>query len=177
MSAHDGGRFDDRIGSPIDSHVEPVRPEWVGRDGWMLPTFQIMVFERALAPYYAALGIPPDYVDTTRCSTFVVDGHLVNGAPARAGDMLRVRTRTLGGDAKALHYVHEMRHAGSGLFVAGYEIMTLHVDLRLRRTAPWPAAIRARIEALAEADARLPRPARLGRTVAMARERDLPEGW
>lgn len=180
MSAHDGGHFDGEIkggfGDTAENHMEPVRPEWVGRDGWMVPTFQIMVFENALDPYYATLGIPADYVETTRCSTFVVDGHLVQGAPARSGDMLRVRTWTLGGDAKALHYVHEMRLADSGLFVAGYEIMTLHVNLDRRRTAPWPEAIRARIAALAEANARRPRPGWVGRRVAMAAARDLPDG-
>jgi acyl-CoA thioester hydrolase len=45
--------------------------------------------------------------------------------------------------------------------------MTIHIDMNARKTAPFPPDIRARIEAVANAHALLPRPEGVGRKVAM----------
>jgi acyl-CoA thioester hydrolase len=45
--------------------------------------------------------------------------------------------------------------------------MILHVDMGLRKTAPFPPDIRERIEAVAEAHAMVPRPEGIGRQIAM----------
>jgi acyl-CoA thioester hydrolase len=45
--------------------------------------------------------------------------------------------------------------------------MTIHIDMAARKTAPFPPDIRARIQALANAHATIPRPDGIGRKVAM----------
>ena len=45
--------------------------------------------------------------------------------------------------------------------------MTLHIDMGLRKTAPFPSDVRATIDAVARAHAQLPRPEGIGRSVSM----------
>ena len=43
----------------------------------------------------------------------------------------------------------------------------MHIDMKARKTAPFPPDIRARVEAVAKAHAAVPRPEGIGRKVAM----------
>jgi acyl-CoA thioester hydrolase len=45
--------------------------------------------------------------------------------------------------------------------------MTVHIDMAARKTAPFPPDIRARIQAVANAHAGVPRPEGIGRKIAM----------
>jgi acyl-CoA thioester hydrolase len=45
--------------------------------------------------------------------------------------------------------------------------MTIHIDMKARKTAPFPPDIRARIQVVANAHAAEPRPEGIGRKVAM----------
>ena len=45
--------------------------------------------------------------------------------------------------------------------------MTLHMDMNVRKVAPFPPDIAERIRAVADAHAKLPRPDALGRNVAL----------
>jgi acyl-CoA thioester hydrolase len=60
-----------------------------------------------------------------------------------------------------------MRHATEGWLSATSENMTIHIDMTARKTAPFPADVRARIEALANAHSSVARPEGIGRKVAM----------
>jgi acyl-CoA thioester hydrolase len=60
-----------------------------------------------------------------------------------------------------------LRHATEGWLSATSENMSVHIDMAARKTAPFPADIRARIEALANAHRSVTRPEGIGRKVAM----------
>jgi acyl-CoA thioester hydrolase len=45
--------------------------------------------------------------------------------------------------------------------------MTLHMDMNARKVAPFPADIRARIQAVVDSHAAVPRPEGIGRKIAM----------
>jgi acyl-CoA thioester hydrolase len=45
--------------------------------------------------------------------------------------------------------------------------MTIHIDMNARKTAPFPPDIRARIQAVVDSHAAVPRPEGIGRKVAM----------
>ncbi len=80
-------------------------------------------------------------------------------------------TRALAADAKRLHIFQEMRHATADFLVATHEQMCLHIDLKVRRVAPWPAAQQAKLEAAVAAQAHLPVPPGVGRRIGMSRPR------
>jgi acyl-CoA thioester hydrolase len=66
-----------------------------------------------------------------------------------------------------LHTFEEMRHAAEGWLSVGSENMTVHIDMQVRRTAPFPPDIRARIAAVANAHAAVPWPDGIVRKVVM----------
>ena len=83
------------------------------------------------------------------------------------GDKLLVRSWLLGADNKRLHYFHEMFHADSNERSAVQELMALHIDMSVRRVAPYPAELYEVLQrAVAEyAPATLPKGA--GRRIAL----------
>jgi acyl-CoA thioester hydrolase len=73
----------------------------------------------------------------------------------------------LGADAKRLHYFHEMFHAESGHRVAAQELIALHIDLSVRRVAPFPSDVSARLQQAVRANGDRPMPNGVGRRIAM----------
>jgi acyl-CoA thioester hydrolase len=73
----------------------------------------------------------------------------------------------LGVDAKRLHYFHEMFHADEGHRVAAQELIALHIDLRVRRVAPFPPDLLERLQAAVKARGNQPMPHGVGRRIAM----------
>jgi acyl-CoA thioester hydrolase len=73
----------------------------------------------------------------------------------------------LGADEKRLHTFEELRHATDGWLSATSENMTIHIDMKLRKTAPFPPDIHARIQAVANAHSAIARPEGIGRKIAM----------
>ena len=63
---------------------------------------------------------------------------------------MRVVSHLLGVDTKRLHYFHEMFHAEHGHRVAAQELIGLHIDLRIRRVAPFPPELSARLQEMRE---------------------------
>jgi len=86
------------------------------------------------------------------------------------GDPVQISVYLLGHDEKRLHTFEELRHATEGWLSATSENMTLHMDMKARKVAPFPPDIRTRIEAVVASHAAVPRPEGTGRTVAMPKK-------
>jgi len=144
-----------------------VRPEWIDSNGHMNLAYYVVVFDLATDKLYAALGIGDAYREATGNSCFTAETHTLYEREVHHGDRLRVHTWLLGSDTKRLHYFHELFHVDSGERSAVQELMALHIDMGIRRVAPFPEAQRLSLEqAVAKyAPATLPKGA--GRRIAM----------
>jgi acyl-CoA thioester hydrolase len=129
--------------------------------------YYVVVFDLATDKLYAKLGIGDAYREATGNSCFTAETHTLYEREVRVGEKLLVHTWLLGSDAKRLHYFHELFHADSGERSAVQELMALHIDMRMRRVAPFPDGRRVALaDAVASyAPARLPKGA--GRRIAM----------
>ncbi len=129
--------------------------------------YYVVVFDLATDAFYSALGIGDAYRDATGFSCFTAETHTLYEREVHLGDKLQVRTWLLGADAKRLHYFHEMFHSESGERSAVQELMALHIDMGIRRVAPYPpdryAALRQAVADYAPAE--LPKGA--GRRIAL----------
>jgi acyl-CoA thioester hydrolase len=65
------------------------------------------------------------------------------------GYPVQVSVWLLAADEKRLHNFEELRHATEGWLSATSGNMTVHIDMQVRRTAPFPSDIRTRIAAVA----------------------------
>ena len=71
------------------------------------------------------------------------------------GDPLQVSIQLLGADEKRIHFFEELRHATEGWLSATSENMSLHIDMSVRKVAPFPPDIAERVRAVADAHARI----------------------
>jgi acyl-CoA thioester hydrolase len=144
-----------------------VRPEWIDANGHMNLAYYVVLFDLATDTLYDTLGLGQAYRDATGNSTFTAETHTIYEREVRVGERVRITSYLLGADAKRLHYFHEMFHAEGGHRVATQELIGLHIDLRVRRTAPFAPAVLERLQAAVQARAGEPLPDGVGRRIAM----------
>ena len=144
-----------------------VLPEWIDANGHMNLAYYVVLFDRATDVLYDALGVGQAYRDATGNSTFTAETHTLYERELLVGEKVRVRGYLLGADEKRMHYFLEMFHAEGGHRVAAQELLALHIDLGVRRVAPFPADVRARLEAAVRERGDAPMPKGVGRRIAM----------
>ena len=126
------------MSKPIVEYEAVFRPEWIDSNGHLNLAYYVVVFDLATDAMYAALGIGDAYREASGFSCFTAETHTLYEREVVLGDTLRVRAWLLGADSKRLHYFHEMFHTGSGERSAAQEILALHIDMGVRRVAPFP---------------------------------------
>lgn len=135
-------------------HRERVSPDWADESGVLAPAYAVVIFDRAIDVLYDGIGLGLAYRRATDCSTFTLETHMLQEQPVPAGAEVVVRNRILAIDAKRMHIAQEMFRPGQARRVASMEQLSIHVDLSLRRSAPFPserlAEIRAAMRALAD---------------------------
>ncbi len=139
------------MSNPVIVHEDIVRPEWIDSNGHMNLAYYVVIFDLATDKLYATLGIGDAYREATGNSCFTAETHTLYEREVRLGERLRVHTWLLGVDTKRVHYFHELFHIDSGERSAAQELMALHIDMNVRRVAPFPEEQR---EALRDAVAK-----------------------
>ncbi len=153
--------------APLALYEGEVRSEWIDYNGHMNVAYYVLAFDWATDAFFAHIGVDEDYVRGRAMSLFALEAHITYQRELQAGDPLRVTTQLLDFDAKRLHYLHRMYHGAEGWLAATGEWLSIHVDMRTRRSAPMPDDIAARLAALSEAHAALPRPPEIGRVIGL----------
>jgi acyl-CoA thioester hydrolase len=153
--------------APFLSSVMQIEPQWIDYNGHLNMAYYNVMFDRAIDEFWLRLGIGPTYMKTRHGSTFTAECHVRYLREIHLGDPVQVSILLLGVDEKRLHTFEELRHAEQGWLSATSENMTVHVDIDLRKTAPFPPDIMARIDGVANAHASIARPEGIGRKVAM----------
>lgn len=154
---------------PFDEYRDVVRPEWIDENQHMNMGFYVVVFDLATDAWLAHLGLDRAHKQTNEVTTFTLEAHVNYLREVREGDPLRFTTLLLGHDEKRIHYVHQMIHADEGFVAATNELMTLHVSLATRRSAPMADAVQRRLAELAVVHARQAVPPQVGRSIGLGK--------
>jgi acyl-CoA thioester hydrolase len=149
------------------SSVMQIEPQWIDYNGHLNMAYYNVMFDRAIDEMWLKLGIGPTYMKERHGSTFTAECHVRYLREIHLGDPVQVSILLLAADEKRLHTFEELRHASEGWLSATSENMTIHIDMTARKTAPFPADIRARIETVLTAHAAVARPAGIGRNITM----------
>jgi acyl-CoA thioester hydrolase len=152
---------------PFLASVMQIEPQWIDYNGHLNMAYYNVMFDRAIDEMWLQLGIGPGYMKERHGSTFTAECHVRYLREIHLGDPVQVSVLLVGADEKRLHTFEELRHATEGWLSATSENMTIHIDMNARRTAPFPADIRARIESVVNAHGAAPRPEGIGRKIAM----------
>ncbi|MBL8666488.1 MAG: thioesterase family protein, partial [Rhodospirillales bacterium] len=121
-----------------DPHREVVLREWVDYNGHMNVAYYVLAFDHATDAVLDRLGAGEAYRRASGCSVFVGEMHVNYLQEVVEGDELHVASRLLAMDEKRLVLFHEMTCPRLDGAVASNEVLCVHVDLGLRRAAPWP---------------------------------------
>jgi acyl-CoA thioester hydrolase len=146
-----------------------VEPAWIDHNQHMNMAYYSLLFDQSLDHLLDAIGIDDAYYQQTTCSTFILESHVTYLREVRQDDPLQITFQLLDWDAKRLHLIATMQHAEAGYIAATSEQMSMHVDLEVRRGVPFPTPIQARIQALMQAHAALPRPPQVGHVIGIPR--------
>jgi len=153
--------------APFLSSIMQIEPQWIDYNGHLNMAYYNVMFDRAIDELWVRFGIGPTYMKERHGSTFTAECHVRYLREIHLGDPVQVSILLVGADEKRLHTFEELRHATEGWLSATSENMTIHIDMKTRKTAPFPPDIRARIEAIANAHRAVARPEGIGRSIAM----------
>jgi len=154
----------------LDIHQETVVPEWIDYNGHMNVAYYVLVFDHATDALFDHVGIGESYRNEHDSSLFVVESHITYDREVALGDPLRITTQILDNDEKRLHFFHRMFHATEGYLAATTELLSLHVDMKSRRTAPFPDEPLKKLEALKTDHLAVPKPEQAGRIIGIRKK-------
>jgi acyl-CoA thioester hydrolase len=153
--------------APFLSSVMQIESQWIDYNGHLNMAYYNVMMDRAIDELWLQLGIGPTYLRERHGSTFTAECHVRYLREIHLGDPVQISVYLLAADEKRIHTFEELRHATEGWVSATSENMTIHIDMTARKTAPFPPDIRARIAAVLETHADLPRPEGIGRKIIM----------
>lgn len=154
---------------PFLSDTMTVKPDWIDYNGHLNMAYYSVLFDQGVDQVWDLLGLGPDYAQTRGMTTYLAEFHICYLRELKEGDKLRASFQIIGHDGKRLHSYQELLHE-DGWCAASGESLHLSVDQSGPRVAPFPPDIQEKISVMAREHARLPRPARAGRTVSLSHQ-------
>jgi acyl-CoA thioester hydrolase len=124
--------------------------------GHMNIRYYVGNFDSAAWIMFESFGMSVDYYKQNDVGMFALEQHLRYVREARLGEEISIRFRLVGLNAKRSYFMMFMVNETRQELAATFESLGSFADLRLRRTAPFPADIHARMLALYEQHQALP---------------------
>jgi acyl-CoA thioester hydrolase len=146
-----------------------VLPEWIDYNDHMNVAYYLLAFDHAVDELWRVFGLTEEYVRTHSTSTVAVESHVTWQREIVEGEPYIITTQILAYDEKRIHQFQRMYHREAGFLAATCEWMNLHFDTGIRRVAPWPEDIRARIAEFADNQGQHPWPDEAGRRMHVKR--------
>jgi acyl-CoA thioester hydrolase len=153
--------------APFVSSRLTIEDDWIDYNGHLNMAFYNVLFDRAVDEAFGLCGLGADYIREREGSFFLVESRTRFRRELKRDDQVRVTVHLVDYDDKRLHYAMEIRHASEGWLAASCENLSIHIDMKTRRAAPFPEDIRANLSAMKRAHALLPLPDGLGEGVRL----------
>ena len=125
-----------------------VYPSQCDHMGHMNVTWYTAKFDEATWNLFARIGITPTYIRENRQGIAGVQQNITYKKELAAGDLVAVRSRVLEVRPKVIRCLHELLNGESGEVAALSELTVVHMDLRTRKSLPYPDEVQERARAL-----------------------------
>ena len=152
---------------PYIGQLLKVEPQWTDYNGHFNMAYYAVLFDQSAEEMFEGFGLGPDYVKRTNCSFFTLETHTTYAQELHGGDLVRIENQLIDADHKRVHYVQQMYHAEKNFLSCVLEVMVAHVDLTLKKTAPFPAALQSQINAMLAAHKTLALPPQVGHKIGI----------
>ena len=159
--------------APFRSSRMSVANDWIDYNGHMNVAYYLVLLDRCVDEAFEQLGMGPDYVARENASFFTVEIHVNYLLELPPGAPVTATLQLLAHDVKRIRAWLELYHAEEGFLSANCDQLFLHVDMKTRRTAPFPDQIAARLKAMSSAHSALPWPEHAGRTITFGSRKNV----
>ncbi|MDZ7600003.1 MAG: carnitine 3-dehydrogenase [Hoeflea sp.] len=146
------------ISAPLKTLERVIPVDWMDYNGHMNESRYGQVFSNAGDVVMGMVGADQAYIDGG-LSYFTVANEIGYLSETHLGDVIHVRTQVLEARGKKLRMYHEMMRTSDGELLATCNQLLVHVSLKTRKSCEPEGEVLAKITALGEAQAKLPRPA------------------
>ncbi len=152
--------------APLRTPLRDLDAAWFDYNGHLNMAYYNVLFDQALDHVFDQIGCGADYRASRDMSFFTAEAHVCYVRELRPGSKVHATVQLMDHDAKRLHVYEELFHA-DGWLAATSETLLLHIAMAGPKVVAMPDDIAAAISALAHTHANLPRPERVGRSVAI----------
>lgn len=155
---------------PLEAFRGHIKPEWIDFNGHMNVGYYVVAFNLGSLAFLDAVGLGRTYPERRGGSTFALEMHVTYDREIHKDDPFIIHTRVLDCDQKRIHMYHEMRHGTEGWLASTNEIVTMHINMKERRSAPFPDDIMETLNKIKDAHTNLPTPSGVGRKIGIRRK-------
>lgn len=106
------------------------------------------LFSQGIRGLFDQVGLTLEYYQSQQAGTFALEGHVRYLAEVRVGQHVSIRGRLLNRNDRCLHMQHFMTREDDGILAAVGENIIAHIDMRVRRTAPFAPHIATALDRL-----------------------------
>ena len=152
---------------PLTVLRQTIPPGYTDYNQHMADGYYLVVFSDATTGLMDNIGLGPAERETTGHTLFTLEVHANYLREVKSGAEVRVDCQILSHDQKRLHLFLTMHIGDSPEAVATTEQMQANYDMKAGRTVPFLPEVMAKIEAIARRQAGMPRPAYVGRVIAL----------
>ena len=132
--------------------------------------YYVLVFDHATDAFLDYIGLNESHREKHNSSTFAAELHVNYLREVKEADEVEVTTHLLGFDEKRMHYYHQMYHKAGGWLSASNEVMSLHMDMSVRKVAAMPGNIMQKLSDIEKSHRSLPVPDNVGRRMGINRK-------
>jgi len=120
---------------PVLLTTKKIIKEWTDYNGHMNLSYYILVFDLGAEVILSKFKMGEQSAKTTKKSTMVVETHTTYNNEVKEGDEVDVFLSHFDHDNKRLHYKLEMYDKAKNTLSATTEILSLYIDLSVRKVA------------------------------------------
>jgi acyl-CoA thioester hydrolase len=132
-----------------------IPAEWADSNGHMNMRWFVALFDDAGDELHERVGLTPEFHKQHRSGTVDLEHHTHFLHEVMPGDTVAIYSRLVARSAKRVHYLMFLVNESRNNVAAVFECMNAFLDLTVRRMAPFPPEIAAKIDAWLERDSRL----------------------
>ena len=115
--------------------TKKIIKEWTDYNGHMNLSYYILVFDLGAEVILSKFKMGEQSAKTTKKSTMVVETHTTYNNEVKEGDEVDVFLSHFDHDNKRLHYKLEMYDKNKNVLSATTEVLSLYIDLSVRKVA------------------------------------------
>jgi acyl-CoA thioester hydrolase len=141
------------------TYRDVILDDYIDLMGHMNVMWYTHLFTKATGVLFQQVGLNREYFHAHQAGTFALKQSFTYLVELKEGEEVTIRTRVLGRSAKKLHVMHIMTKGEPEVPAAICEFLAAHIDMKVRRTAPFPPDIAAAIDRLVKEHAALAWPA------------------